>query len=313
MICDDVRERIDARALGALEPEEAAAVDEHVVGCRDCAASLDEARRVVELLPLAAPLHEPPAALRDRVLAAAAASPLGAETRERAGAAAGETEPRTIARPSTVAGRTASRQARSSASGGGAWRYLGRAAVVAALAIGVGGVGMSSVLLGRVDDLEDRNDAMGEQLAVLSAPADGTTTRTDLADLNEEVDRHRTALAVLNAPDSSRIRLEAYESAEGASAVYYWSRMDGTGVLLCTNLPEPPPGHEYRVWAGMGADPVDMGTLSVAADGTGIAVLRPPDGAMIAEVGVSLERRFGGSDAGVIALATASHTPEPAR
>ncbi|WIG59583.1 MAG: hypothetical protein OJF49_002330 [Ktedonobacterales bacterium] len=64
-----VDDLIDAFVLGALEPEEVAAVDLHVEGCARCRALLAQARASADLLLLAAPQVATPPALRVRVLA----------------------------------------------------------------------------------------------------------------------------------------------------------------------------------------------------------------------------------------------------
>ncbi len=80
---DDVRhEELEAMVapwvLDALDAAEADAVRAHVEGCASCRELAARLRRVVGALPLAADEVSPPARLRDRVLAAAAASPRAA-------------------------------------------------------------------------------------------------------------------------------------------------------------------------------------------------------------------------------------------
>lgn len=64
-----VDDLIDAFVLGALEPEEVAAVDLHVEGCARCRALLAQARASADLLLLSVPQVATPPALRARVLA----------------------------------------------------------------------------------------------------------------------------------------------------------------------------------------------------------------------------------------------------
>lgn len=75
--CAAARERLEAYALGALDPSERAAVEGHLSGCADCRRVAEELAAIANGLPVAlasaSPLRPPPA-LRDRVLAA----PLGA-------------------------------------------------------------------------------------------------------------------------------------------------------------------------------------------------------------------------------------------
>ena len=55
-----------AYALGALEPDEAAAVDAHIRGCPACERAVAEAQRTTGMLPFLVPLYTPPADWRNR-------------------------------------------------------------------------------------------------------------------------------------------------------------------------------------------------------------------------------------------------------
>lgn len=55
--------------LDALSPEEATEFEAHLTSCLSCRTEVAELRRVVEVLPLAVDLVEPPQSLRDRILA----------------------------------------------------------------------------------------------------------------------------------------------------------------------------------------------------------------------------------------------------
>ncbi len=239
MNCDSVRELIDAHALGATEPAERAAIDEHIGGCRDCARSFDEAVAVAGALALAVPLRAPPAELRARVIAAAAASPAGADGPQAA--------PARMSSVATQTRRSGAISPDAAPDSGRLLRYLGRAAVVGALAVGLGGLGVSGLMMDRVDDIESENSAMASDLAALRAAAAPSGTSA-IGELSAEMGRQRTALAVLGASDTARLNLQAQPAVEGANASYYWTPAGATGVLLCTNLAPPPAGMEYRIW-----------------------------------------------------------------
>lgn len=67
--CDQLRELMEAYALGALDPEEHAAVAAHLLtGCRDCAKSVEEARWLVSQLAYAAPEAAPSDMLKGRLM-----------------------------------------------------------------------------------------------------------------------------------------------------------------------------------------------------------------------------------------------------
>jgi anti-sigma-K factor RskA len=73
MDCDQVREQLDAFAVGALEPDEQREIERHLEGCPDCREMADRLVTAANLLPLAlaaASPVTPPAGLKERVLAA---------------------------------------------------------------------------------------------------------------------------------------------------------------------------------------------------------------------------------------------------
>ena len=72
MTCDEIRDLAPAYVLGALERDEELAVAEHLRTCPDAHAEMAELGGVVPYLDETVPLEEPPPALRDRIMAAAA-------------------------------------------------------------------------------------------------------------------------------------------------------------------------------------------------------------------------------------------------
>jgi anti-sigma-K factor RskA len=72
---DELEVLVSARALDALDPADAAAVEAHLAGCESCRAAFDEALETAAALALSVPPSEPPANLRERILVAARATP----------------------------------------------------------------------------------------------------------------------------------------------------------------------------------------------------------------------------------------------
>ncbi|MBI3914101.1 MAG: anti-sigma factor [Chloroflexi bacterium] len=68
-------EWISAFVLDALSGDERAQMEKHLATCETCPRQLDDYRVVTDLLPFAAPLLNPPARLRRRVLAATVGNP----------------------------------------------------------------------------------------------------------------------------------------------------------------------------------------------------------------------------------------------
>src|SRR5262249_1046680 len=71
----ELREQIELYAVGALTPAERSAFEAHLADCEECRAAVRSFIGVAEALPQVVPQHDPPAALRSRVLAAVGATP----------------------------------------------------------------------------------------------------------------------------------------------------------------------------------------------------------------------------------------------
>jgi anti-sigma factor RsiW len=72
-IPDDVAALISAHALGALEPDQAALAEEHIAASDACRRAYEDALETAAALALAVADSAPPAALRERIVAAARA------------------------------------------------------------------------------------------------------------------------------------------------------------------------------------------------------------------------------------------------
>lgn len=70
MTCQEFEELSAAYALGAVTPEEQQAARAHLATCPKCTRLAGQLHSIVDLLPLSVAQVSPPAALRDRVLAA---------------------------------------------------------------------------------------------------------------------------------------------------------------------------------------------------------------------------------------------------
>jgi anti-sigma-K factor RskA len=74
-LTNHVQDQIDAYALGILEDEEVARVEAHLADCQECQRLLRQARGVATLLALAPRQVQPPARLKQRILARIAQEP----------------------------------------------------------------------------------------------------------------------------------------------------------------------------------------------------------------------------------------------
>lgn len=96
---EEFEDLVAVYSLSALGPEEQAALEQHLAACDRCARRLAERRALAGALPLAADGIEPPAGLRERVLAAVSAEARREATAigDTAGAGAGVPYRRTAA------------------------------------------------------------------------------------------------------------------------------------------------------------------------------------------------------------------------
>lgn len=69
MDCDEVKELLDAYALGAADADEAAALEEHMGDCVRCWPSFTEAQQAAASLALSVSLQQAPESLRKGILA----------------------------------------------------------------------------------------------------------------------------------------------------------------------------------------------------------------------------------------------------
>ena len=127
MTCDEVRDVAGAYVLGALERDEELAVTEHLRTCSDAHAEITELGGVVPYLLETVALVEPPASLRGRIRAAAAAD-LAALGAPALGTEAPPQQPRYATRVTPLAIARTRRDTRT-------WAF-GLAAVLAIAALG---------------------------------------------------------------------------------------------------------------------------------------------------------------------------------
>jgi anti-sigma-K factor RskA len=79
------RDDLAAYLLGALEPGEAAALEQHLAGCEECREQLEWLRPAAQLLPEAVERVDPPTELRARILAEVDRDARAARSGERRG------------------------------------------------------------------------------------------------------------------------------------------------------------------------------------------------------------------------------------
>ncbi|HUR15676.1 MAG TPA: anti-sigma factor [Candidatus Limnocylindrales bacterium] len=236
-------ERSGLYVLGALEPSEKRAVDEHLATCPELHAEYAELGGVVPALAnLAAPM-DAPAGLKSRVLAAVAREAESARVAASVGASSSFAAPTTpaIAPPPTDdsavkpweldVDQAPSLAARAAPRGWMGWAAAAMAVALLAV-VGVWGLGAQS-----------RADAEGRRAQELAA-----------------------ALQVFGAPDAEVATLRGTGAAAGANGFAAFSPA-GDGYVVVSGLATLSSDQTYQAWYLVGDQPFSAGLMSVGDDG----------------------------------------------
>ncbi len=249
MNCDQIRELLEAYALGALDADEQSSVEQHLAGCADCRRRAAEYAEVVNALPealaTASPLSPSPA-LKSRLLQSLEAAPAAssrADTRESQAAPFPTRSTAPDERPGGMARRTPP----------GRWPSWWRPRTLAALGIAI----LLVLAL-----------SWGVQLSV--ALAQERALRAELANL---VDQRELVLEVIDSSETVKAFLRPTQS-DSASYGKLYTRPDLSHVVaMAARLPQPPAGQAYHLWlTGEGRTQL-AGVLKLNDQGFGLLIL----------------------------------------
>lgn len=242
-----------AYVLGALEPAEEAAVREHLLSCPEPHDEFAELGGVVQYLAEIPDLEmvEPPAALRDRIMAAAAA-----DLAARAGAAGSAKAPLTAPTPTplpTGADRTERLERTERGTRRGASRLAWAVQIAAVVAIVVL-AGWNLLLQGELSDARAYDQAIAAVVDAAAKPGSQTV--------------------ILAPAENSR--------ASGIAAV----AADGSVLMAMRDLPATAGTQVYEAWVIVpDSDPLAVGGFTVGPSGMAAFTTRPattPAGSTIA-------------------------------
>ncbi len=210
MSCEQIREMLDAYALGAADPEDTSAVESHIADCVRCWDELSTSQQTAALLALTVPIQEAPLRLRDRVMAQA--------QRERS---AGPPKPRFWERLRL------------------SWPATAGALGVASLAALV----VSAFLGMQVQDLRDKNNDLETQMSASTASLQAQVSNT-----SKQLSDQQSIFTVL--ADDKRQEVDVMpQGGTGSSEAYYiWSTEKAKGFLLCEGLPALVAGTVFELW-----------------------------------------------------------------
>jgi anti-sigma-K factor RskA len=264
MSTHELREQAAAYALGALEPAEAEAFEAGLAADPELQRLVDGYRQSLLAVADAVPKREPPAALRERVLARARA--------ERSGAGTPRPEP-TPSDPRDAPPGTGSRAQGSGGRGRGAAPWI----LLAASLAGLAWVGLRNV------ELRARAAALATEAARLEAT---------IASDGERLARLDTLLGILSGPD---VRYATLTGDDAPTLRLVWNTERAQLLVAASGLPEPEPGRTYQLWGiRTGETPVSLGLFEPGPDGTALLTLSAADDAAF-DVSAVTDEPDGGS------------------
>jgi anti-sigma-K factor RskA len=155
------------------------------------------------------------------------------------------------------------------------------ASILLAIALG----GYAAQLRGRVTGLESQ---------LREATRRAEASEGQMAEARRVAFSAQSQVAILAAPDLTRIDLAGQPAAPTAAARAFWSRSRGL-VFTASNLPAPPPGRAYQLWV-LTAQPAPISAGMLAPDASGRVIARfetPPDLPRPVAMAVTLEPEGG--------------------
>ena len=257
MTCDQIRDLAPAYVLGALERDEELAVAEHLRTCPDAHVEFLELGGVVPYLDEAVPLVEPPAALRGRIMAAAAAD-LAARSAE-------QTVP-ALAIPAARPG------AGNQPPPGGMGRII-------PIAVARNRPRRTAWVFG-----------LAAVLAIVAMGAWNVRTQQQLADARSYQERLAAALMQAGQPGSQVAVLASTGGPGPGPGGIAVMPSNGFGILVVSGLAPTTGGQVYEAWTIVeGQPPVPVAGFTVGADGIGYLDRMPTASGQTLTVAITLE------------------------
>jgi negative regulator of sigma E activity len=210
MDCEQIREMLDAYALGASDPGDATVVEEHVADCVRCWDELSTGQQTAALLALTVHIEEAPPKLGERIIAQA--------QRERSVRAEGPSFWQRFRIP---------------------WPATAGALGIASLAA----LAVSAFLGLQVQDLQDKNGDLQTQLSASTA-----SLQEQVSNTSKQLSDQQSIFTVL--ADDKRQEVDVVpQNGNGASEAYYtWSPEKQKGFVLCQGLPALIAGTVFELW-----------------------------------------------------------------
>jgi hypothetical protein len=218
-----------AQALDALEPAEARELALHLAACDECGAELAVWQDTASSLAYAAPLAEPPADLRSRILDGVRADGAKRPAAEE-GVGVGGARKTSRAEPKVVPFARPERNR---------WTT---AMKVGALAASVALIALAAALV----VLWNRYNAARQE--VLQLTDRWELAQGELQREREQSARQQEAIALITSPNANVTALAGTDVATRAHGKFVYDRNTGRAMLMAYDLPPAPAGKAYQLW-----------------------------------------------------------------
>ena len=278
MTHDELKALLPLAALERLEPDEVAALREHLAGCAECDAELREFEHTLSLLPLALEAPAAPDRISRKLEARLAAPAPVAPPRP---APVPSREPVPFVHPSQAPPRETSRG-----------RLVPRLAIAAVIILAIYGAAITSRLI----DLKTAYDDRGNKLAYLqnrfnTLEQEASQSEARINALSKVLSDRVRLEHVLDAPDLQVTRLAPLGPAPQARGIVAISKASGDAVLRVNGLDPAPQGKTYELWwITKQKGPQRAGIFTTGSDKEAIAkVDAPPTGDRVLASAITLE------------------------
>ena len=213
MTHENYKELLAAKALTALDPADARALNTHLESCADCRSEISAWEETAALLALDAKPLEPSAQVRERILASVHAEVFASDRISRV-AVPGEDNVLAFERPQR-----------------NFWASLGSFGAIAATVVFVA-LSIALVVLWQ------KNRAMQSELVRLT---------TEMNQARVQLDHERAMGELLTSPDAHMAKLTGTNVAPGAHAMLAYDK-SGHAMLMAKGMPSAPAGMAYQLW-----------------------------------------------------------------
>lgn len=244
MTHEEYREMLAEHALGALAADEARALETHLATCAECRAELAAWLDTSSALAYAAPLVEPPAALRSRLLETVRSVKTGStnEAAKRSERAAEEVPKQTSPAATNVIQMPERKRS--------SWSTMQRFGALAA------SLAFAAFIIALVV-LWNRNRAMETESARLTR---------ELQTTQEQLKSEREKSEMLIAQDTRSTTLNGTPMAPRAHARLFYNKA-GKAMMVADELPPAPAGKDYQIWFIADGKPMPGGVFKPDAKG----------------------------------------------